>query len=253
MISYAHLGEALGPARGSGLDDLNGALQPFGKAVEIARAMVRQDPADRTARSDLANALYHAGDAMLVQPARARAALAALQESEREFSDLLKEDHDNERWRYTQMFVQRKIALALEALGRNAEAVRKLVEDEAMAQTFAGTMNAEGAQAAGALAALEVARIKTRAHDPSAGSLADAAARALTRVPIQLVTSYWGVATTYADMGNVFLELGRKIQAAVWLAKSAAECRGVKAPGRLEEERAANLAAVEKGLARAQQ
>lgn len=250
MIGYGHMGDSLGPPS-VGLDDLERASQAYAKAVEIARGMLRQDPADRTARSDLANAEYRAGDALRHQPARMNEALAFLQESERGFSDLLKEDPSNERWRYMLLFARRKTAEALEALGRSAEAAPKLVANEALAQSFKGSSNARGAEVEYVVDTTDLARVKAGEGAVTAAlALAGRAAEEIPKVLPSPTASPWGEATLYSELGGVYLQVGEKDKAALWLRKSLGVWRSMKVPGELERKRSAEAAAVEARLAR---
>ncbi|HXS94044.1 MAG TPA: serine/threonine-protein kinase [Candidatus Limnocylindrales bacterium] len=249
MISYGHVGDGLGPARNQGLDDLEGASQAYGKAVAIAREMVRQDAADRTARSDLANAEYRAGDVLLVSPGHASEALAILEESERGFSALLKDDPGNERCRFMMLFAQRKQGEALEALGRDAEATRVLVSNRVLAQSFAGTKDAPAARAGAVLAGVRLARIKARAGDGSALTLVNRVADEIRSRNLEIAFTPWAEPTVYADLGRVYQQLGAREQASIWLEKSLACWRALKLPAVLEAKRAAEVKAVEASLA----
>lgn len=252
MMSYGHLADTLGVPRGGGLGDLTGADDALSKAVGIARELMRQDPADRTARNDLANALFRSGDVLLAQPPRAADALRRFEESEQLFSGLIKEDPANERGRINLMYVQRKIGESLELVGRNAEAARKLEAVRILVSTFAGTRDEMNARAASALASVDLARIRAAAGDPSAVGLARSVALEIPKIPLGSTGLPWGEATLYADLGRVFLQLARRDDAIYWLQKSAAAWREMKVPGPLEMQREANLASAEASLFQAQ-
>jgi len=252
MLAYAHVGDTLGPAKGGGLGDIDAAAQAYDRVVEIAQQMVKQDPADRTARSDLANAQARAGDVLITQPAHARDALALLQASERGFADILKEDPGNERDRFVLLFAQRRSGEALETLGRDAEAARKLVAARTLARTFEGTRDQAGGRVAFALATIALARIKAHAGDPTALSLANAAAEAVSSVSLRASGTPWSEAAAYASMGHLFLQLGQKDKATFWLRKSLADWSTLKVPAPIESQRLAELNAVAATLAKAQ-
>jgi hypothetical protein len=250
MISYGHLSDALGPPRNIGLGDLEGASQALAKATEIARWLIEQDPSDRTARNDLANVQSRAGDVLLLQPARIREALQRLEESETLLEGLVREDPANERARSLLLYVQRRDAEALELLGRDAEAARKLAAVRKLAGTFGGTRDADNARAGYTLAGIDLARIEARSGDAGALALANRTAAEISTLPLRKTGVAWGEATVYADMGRVYGQLGEKKSAEYWLQKSAAVWREMKIPAALDTQRAAQLAAVEKLLKR---
>jgi len=251
MMSYGHVADAVGIPRSGGLGDLDAATRALAKAMAIARRLRGQDPADRTARNDLANVLMRAGDVMLAQPHLAADGVRLLAESEQTFTGLIKEDPANQRVLLSLLYVQRKLAEGLELSGRDADASRKLVAERSLAASLFGTRNEISARAASAVAGIDLARIKARAHDPSALALANSVARQLPSLPLRITGIAWGEAMVYGDLGNVFLQLGQRASAAYWLQKSTAVWREIKVPDALESQRAANLASAQASLGQA--
>jgi hypothetical protein len=90
-----------------------------------------------------------------------------------------------------------------------------------------------------------LARIKVRAGDPTTAALVDGAAAEANGGAMPTAIGAWSRAETYAELGRLFLQLGRKGDAAQWLSKSIATLRELKAPAELEAQRAMRLASAE--------
>ncbi len=250
MMSYGHIADTLGPTRYTGgIGELDGAWEAIGKAIRIAEAMVAEDSSDRTARQDLATAMYRSGDILLSQ-GRAGAALAEFEKSEALLAGLLSQDSDNENCRYLLFYVRRRIAEALETMGRDAEAARNLAVVRAMSPSFAHTKDAANANTMDTLATIDLARIKARAGDPTAPSLAQSAAEQAGAAPRPANSLPWNAALNDAELGRLFAQLGNRELASAWLAKAAAIFRQMKVTGALEPQRAAQLAGIEHDLAK---
>ncbi len=247
MMSYGHLGDALGLPRSRGLGDLEGAADAFRNAAGIAAWLGRSDPADRKARSDLANADFRLGSVLLPQKGRAPEALSVFEQAESILSDLRRQDPANTNYRYNYLYAMRKKGEALEALGHTAEASRNLTAVISMSGTLrGGHLEQEGKNGARA-ATVELAKIKASAGDPGAVELADRALAGLAgSAPGE---DAWAWAVMYADLGGVYRRTGRREAAASCLEKSAKLWREMKLPAALENERQKELAVVQKQAA----
>jgi eukaryotic-like serine/threonine-protein kinase len=93
MFSYSHIGDLLASPSFSTSADAGGALEAYGRMMQIARRIHDADPADRRARSDYAIALYRMASA---QPASALTSrVEMLLKAVQLHSELARESPDN--------------------------------------------------------------------------------------------------------------------------------------------------------------
>jgi tetratricopeptide (TPR) repeat protein len=244
MVGYGHLGDALGPARTGGLGDIPAAASALRKAVEIAKWLGASDPADRTARFDLANAQYRLGAALLEQGDHAADAYRELKDAQDLLAALEKQDPPNLRYRFATLYVTRKVGEALAALGRDAEATSCYVADRALALTFHGTHNENEARNGSITTGVELAKLKAKSGDRSALVLADEAVDYLAKAPNSAQVA-WARAMLWSDLAGIYRKFGQTDRVAQCREKSARLWRGMKLPAVLEPQRAKGLAAVE--------
>jgi serine/threonine protein kinase len=125
MIAYGHVGDHLGSPFITAEGDPKGAKVYFDKCVAIARGIVRDDPQDRTARYDLANALLRQG-AVEVAEGEPADSLAALRESARILESLGEEDASAMRYQRPLTLVHQCTGVRLRKMGRLDEALVEL-------------------------------------------------------------------------------------------------------------------------------
>jgi tetratricopeptide (TPR) repeat protein len=248
MVGYGHLSDALGPPRSNGLGDLDGAADALRKAADIARWLCRSDPADRKARFDLASAQSRLGVVLLAQSGRLGDALAALEESEKIFADVQKQDPANGRYRFAAIYAVRKTGEAMAAARRWGEATRRLMVSMTMAETFFGTRYEEEARNNNLAATVALARVKAETGDASAIAFADRAAGWLVTLKSR-PDILWARAQMYAEVAGVYRRLGERTKTASCLEHSAQMWKDLKLPAALESQRQKELAAVNATLA----
>ncbi|HTR38643.1 MAG TPA: tetratricopeptide repeat protein [Bryobacteraceae bacterium] len=250
LITYGHLGDALGPPEANGLGRLDESVQAFEKAAALAESISQRDPADRKSLFDLVAAHMRTADSLLVEPDGAREALPHLTKAELILSRLVKEDPSNQRYRYYALALDNAMGKALAALGRNAPAVRRLERVRSAAHTFRGGPNEALAQSAWIFASLRLGDMKAKSGDPVALSMADEIAAALSQASPGVITNRWNQASLYGRLGTLYTRIGQVKAATVWLEKSAEVWREMTVPAVLEAERRKALAAVEQELNR---
>ena len=244
LIGYGHIGDMLGLPRSGGLGDLPRAEAALRKAAEIAAWLRQSDPADRTARYDLANAKYRLGTILLARDGGAEAALREFDEARELLAGLMKGDAANLRYLFVDLYVARKQGEALEALGRDAEAARRFQEVRSGALRFRGAHQEKEIRNGVIAVMAELAKIKARAGDRAAIALADEVAAYIANEPLSPGTA-WGRATIAAEMAAVYRKFGLQRQATENLEWSAKTWREMKVPKALEAQRVKELAAVE--------
>jgi tetratricopeptide (TPR) repeat protein len=126
LITYGHLGDALGPAASDGLGQLPESVEAFEKAAEIAAWISQHDPADRKSRFHVAVAQMRAALSLLDEPNGATDALRALTKAELLLARLAEEDPANERYRLYSLDLDCDIGRAFMALGRDRDAIGRL-------------------------------------------------------------------------------------------------------------------------------
>jgi len=248
LITYGHLGDALGPASANGMGQLPQSIQAFEKAAEIADWISRHDPQDRKALFDLVAARMRTAAALLEEPDQAREALAHLTAAEPVLSRLLKEDPSNQRYRMYAFMLDCHMGKALMALGRDTEAARRLERARSTVLSFRGGPNEANARSWAIGASLRLIELKLKAGDSSALSLANSVAEDLSKAGLKALGSPWGQASLYAQMGSLYLRLHQAKPASRWLEQSAAVWRKMTVPTTLEDQRRRALAAVEHDL-----
>jgi serine/threonine protein kinase len=251
LITYGHLGDALGPPEANGLGQLGESVTAFEKATEIASWISERDPADRKAWFDLVAAEMRTAASLLEEPQGAGEALRFLMKAEVPLTRLLNEDPSNQRFRMYALILDCHQGKALMLLGRYAEATRRLEKARSHAVNFRGGPNEKNAWSWGIGAALRLAQIKAETGD-RAGSvaLADEVASGLTKVAPQALGNAWSGALFYMRLGSLYLKIGQGRSASLWLEKAAVTWRGMTVPAALEEQRKRALAATERDLHR---
>jgi eukaryotic-like serine/threonine-protein kinase len=247
LLLYGHLGDALGPARISGLGRLPESVESFEKAAALAEQMSTRDPSDKTAAFDVAVAHMRTASSLLSEPGGAVRALPHLVREEVILIRLVKEDPKNQRYGLYALVLDCNMGKALAALGRAEEAKVRLRRARTEYREFAGGPNEKNARSWGAGATLALAEIDAgEANKASALALADDAAARFSRGA--LLGTAWNHAYFYRRLGLLYLRLGRKESAISWLRKSADIWRTMSVPGALEQRRRTELAAVERDL-----
>ena len=250
LITYGHLGDTLGPLEANGLGQLPESVEAFEKAAGIAGWILQHDPQDRMASFDLVAADLRTAASLLEEPDGAAKALACLTREEPRLAALIKEDPSSQRYRFYALVLDCHMGKALAALHRDGEAVRRLERARAAVKGFEGGPNAVNAQSWGVGTSLRLARLRAKAGDPAALSLANEIAAALTHGAPGMFANRWSQASLYGKLGSLYLQLEQIEPATLWLEKSAGIWRQMTVPAALEEQRRKALAAVERDLDR---
>ena len=247
LLTYGHLGDALGPPETNGLGQLPESVQAFEKAASIAAWISQRDPADRKAWFDLIAAQMRAAASLLEEPAGAAEALDLLAHAEVLLTRLIHEDPSNQRYRMYAITLEGHKGKALVALGRDAEAVRWLERTRSDARNLRSGPDERNARSWGLAATLRLAQIKARTGSASAAlSLANETVASLANGG--LFGSTWSRALFYGRLGALYLQIGQVKLGREWLEKSAVIWRGMTVPAPLEAQRRKALTAVEQAL-----
>ncbi len=247
LLTYGHLGDALGLPESNGLGLLPEAVKQYEKAAEIAGWIVQRDPSDRVARFDLAVAHSRTASCLLEEPNGAAEALSHLSRAESIFSILLKEDPSNQRPRLQAFFVNSYAAKGLIALGRDAEAERRLERVRSAARDFDGGPNEKSARAWSFLAALRLGGIKAR-RGQTAAAFALANETAAGFLNGGSPSTGWSCAVFYRQLGLLYSQVGHGTSAIDWLERSAQAWRKMNVPTALKTRRDKALAEVQHDL-----
>jgi tetratricopeptide (TPR) repeat protein len=125
MIAYGHIGDQLSVPVFANPGDAIEAKGYFDKCVAIARGIVKDDPQDRTARYDLANALLRQGATYVPGSDRA-GSLAPLREAAEILESLGRENSSAIRYQRPLMLVHQYVGECLRDMGRLDEALVEL-------------------------------------------------------------------------------------------------------------------------------
>ena len=213
------------------------------RAGATAEWLIRNDAADRSARFDLASVKLRIGLLTLRdlgQPARA---MGVLEEGQAIISSLEKQDPDNRLYRYNFLVFDYGLGQAFAELGRDREAAHHLERARQVAAFLSDGSYAAAAQAASTQATLVLAKLKARSGDSEAPALADRVAADITG-SARMFAVRWNEASASADLGRVYLLLGRRDAAALWLTRSAQIWSDLKIPAAMEARRNKALAIV---------
>ena len=249
LITYGHLGDALGPPEANGLGQLPESVRAFEKAASIAAWISQRDPADRKSWFDLAAAQMRTAASLLEEPNGAVEALGLLTKEELLLTRLANEDPSNQRYRMYALMLDCHMGKALMALGRNREAARRLERARSEVRNLRGGPNERNARSWAVGATLRLAQIKAKTGD-AAGSLAlaDELAAGFSKAGQGVLGNSWTAALFYARLGSLYLQIGQTKAGKFWLEKSAGIWRGMTVPAPLEAQRRKALAAVEHDL-----
>jgi serine/threonine protein kinase len=249
LITYGHLGDALGPLTANGLGQLPESVEAFKKAGAIAAWISERDPADRKSWFDLALAQMRTAASLLEEPGGAAEALRLLTKEGSILSRLMKDDPSNRRYGMYAFILDCHMGKALMALGRDAEASQRLERARSEAKSFRGGLNASQALSWELAATYRLACIKAKAGDTAASlSLADEVAAGYSTARPGEFGNSWSDASSYGRLGSLYLRIGQGKSATAWLEKSARIWRGMTVPAALEPQRRKELAAVEHDL-----
>lgn len=249
LITYGHLGDTLGPLTASGLGQLPESVEAFKNAGAIAAWISERDPADRKSRFDLAAAEMRTAASLLEEPHGAAEALGLLTKDESILEQLAKEDPSNQRYSMYAFIVDCHMGKALMALGRDAEASRRLERARGEATRLRGGSNASNTLSWELGATYRLASIKAKAGDRAASlSLADEVAAGYSKAHPGELGNSWSLAMGYGRLGSLYLQIGQRERARLWLEKSTGMWRGMTVPAALEAQRREELAAVEHAL-----
>jgi tetratricopeptide (TPR) repeat protein len=247
LITYGHLGDALGPPDTNGLGQLPESVKAFEKAASIAAWISQHDPSDRKAWFDLIAAQMRAAASLLEEPAGAAEALDLLAHAEVLLTRLIHEDPLNQRYRLYALTLEGHRGKALMALRRDAEAVRWLERTRSDATGLRGGPVERNARSWGLAATLRLAQISARRGSASTAlSLANETAAGV--VNGGLFGSAWSRALFYRHLGTLYSQIRQPKPAREWLEKSAAIWRAMTVPAPLEAQRRKALTAVEQDL-----
>lgn len=249
LLTYGHLGDTLGPPTANGLSQLPESVEAFKKAGAIAAWISERDPADRKSWFDLAAARMRTSASLLEEPNGASEALGLLIKEELLLARLTKEDPSNQRYRLYALMLDCLMGKALIALGRTAEAARRLERTRSEVRNLRGGPNERNAWSWGLGALLRLAEIKSKTGD-AAGSLAlaDEIAAGFSKARPGELGNSWSDGLYYRRLGALYLQIGQMKPATFWLEKSAAIWRGMTVPAPLEAQRRQELAVVEHDL-----
>lgn len=236
MMSYSRLADVLGSRMGENLGDFRRAEQALKSSADVAVWLTRRDSADRSAWFDLAGIKLRSGLLLLRdlhQPARA---LTLLGEAAEILTDLQKQDPGNAIYPYNLLVVDYGAGEALADLGRTGEAASRLERAAQAAAALSDGYYGAGARAAGTQAALVLAGLKARTHDPGALALADNVAAAISG-SARMFAVRWNEASACASLGRVYLLLNRRKPAISWLSRSADIFTAMKTAPAMEPRR----------------
>jgi tetratricopeptide (TPR) repeat protein len=243
LFCYTGLGDVLGVRLG----DLAGAAVFFGKALEIAEGLRRDDPTDRRAAFDVCRAQRRLGSLLFEDSRQAAQALPRLEQARRGVTQLVAEDPRNFDYRLESMFLDRKMGEVLASLGRSQDAIRH-VEAARAAVEEARHGSYAGARSQWVQVNVQLATLYARAGDGRAVALADSAASEMGRAPAVVLPPRID-AGVYSDLGRVYLRFERLPDAALWLEKGRQRWRDLKVPKAFEARRKSDIARIETDLA----
>jgi eukaryotic-like serine/threonine-protein kinase len=251
LIAYGHLGDTLGPASANGLGQLPESVEAFKKAGAIAAWISERDPADRKAWFDLAVARMRTAASLLEEPGGAAEALNLLNDAGSLLARLIKEDPSNQRYRMYALILDCHMGKALMALGRGAEASRRLEGARSEARSLGGGAAATTVLSWSLAATYRLASIKAEAGDRAGSlSLADEVAAGYSKARSGELGNSWSLASGYGRLGSLYQRIGQPQRAGFWLEKSAGLWQEMTVPSALEAQRRIELAAVEHDLDR---
>ncbi len=246
LLTYGHLGDALGLPETTGLGRLPESVEAFEKAAEIAGWIAQHDPADRSAAFDVVAANMRTAAVLLEEPDQVARALSHLTTVEPVLTRLIAADPSNQRNRLYALMLDGHMGKALLALGRYTQATHRLERARSGAKDFRGGPNEATARSWAMAATLRLAQMKERAGDLAASlSLANEAAAYSNE---KLFGNSWNRALFFERLGSLYAQIRQPETARQWLEKSAALWRSMTVPEALEGARQKALAAVEHDL-----
>ncbi len=231
MIAYGTLGGLMGEPRSS--------AEQFEKAVEIARWLLRQDPADRKARADFAQATLRLG-ASHVEGAEAARGVAVLLEAHGIVSKLSIDDSANTNHQYLLGYIDELIATGLELQGRRDAALRQAEAALNRLAKLESTPDAVNARRSSLRAKLIVARLASHADPARASRLA-----AEVSAEAGKGLNAFNQALIWSSLGKLYLQLGQREAAARWLEQGAQAWRSINLAQVAEPRRQRELRAIE--------
>ncbi len=247
LLSYGHLGDALGLPETGGLGRLPESIEAFEKAAEIAGWIAQHDPSDRSAAFDLVAANMRTAAVLLEKPDQATLALSHLATVEPILTRLLAADPSNQRNRLYALMLDVHTGKALLTLGRYTEAAQRLERARSETKDFRGGPNEANARTWGLGATFRLAQSKARTGDLAASlSLADETAAGYSSGG--LFANSWNRALFFGRLGSLYAKIRQPEAARLWLGKSASLWLSMTVPEALERERQKALAAVEHDL-----
>jgi len=248
LLTFGHLGDALGLPENRGLGRLPESVEAFEKAAEIAGWIAQQDPSDRSAAFDVVAANMRTAAVLLEEPGEAAWALSHLTTVEPILVRLCSADPSNQRNHLYLLILDAHMGKALLTLGRYKEAAQRLERARSAAGDFRGGPNEANARSWGLGATFRLAQLKAKTGDPAASlSLANETAAGYTSGG--LFANSWNRALFYGRLGSLYAQNRQPEAARLWLEKSASLWRSMTVPEALEGERAKALAGVERDLA----
>jgi len=244
LIAYGHLGDALGPPEGNALGQLTDSVDAYRKAAEIAEWISQRDPADHKSWFDIVAARMRIAAAQLEEPDGASQALESLTKSESLLGKLIHDDPANQRFHFYAFMLDCQMGKALMALGRDAEAIRRLERARLEVKSFYGGPNENNGREWALAATVRLGLLKAKTDTPAAAELAGEAVAMMEILPARRLPIDWAQASEEARLGRLYLKAGHAKEGALWLGKSAELWRRMKVPGALESQRQKALAAV---------
>ena len=256
VIAYGNLGDVLGFRTGQNLGDPVGAAAAYEKAVRIAEAATRSDPADQRATFDLSSAKLRLGAALSDVPGQEARGLRVLEEAEQLNTTLAVQDAGSARYGYNALVIGLRLGGVLTRLDRAAEAARRYETVRADATRFLNGPNGANARVQLVLASARLATLRAMADDARAVPLADFVATELEKKPIGLpvvdAEAYGAAGRSYlrGAMRGTAGERDRLARAAmVALTKSAEQWRRAQLSKALDAHRTSELAAIDADIA----
>jgi tetratricopeptide (TPR) repeat protein len=256
MISYGNLGDVLGFRIGENLGDRAGAEDAFAHAETMAEWARQKDARDRRAESDLVNAKLRRGSVIADDVTRTEEGLRVLGDADALVKDLRAAQPNQYVYAILEALIQRRVAAGLTAVGRADEAARRL---ESARATLTGVMDTPARSNARSLyvtVTVRLAALRADSRSREAATLAEQASVQLTKGSMG---STFLDATTFEDLGRVYLEIARRSspverrarlqEASQALEKSESLWRGLKAASAVEVTRVKALHDVETLLA----
>jgi tetratricopeptide (TPR) repeat protein len=256
IIAYGNLGDVLGFRTGQNLGDPAGAAAAYEKAVRLAEAATRSDPADQRAIFDLASAKLRLGAALSDVPGQEARGLRVLEEADALNTTLAAQDAGSARYGYNALVIGLRLGTVLTRLGRATEAARRYETVRADATRFLNGPNGANARVQLVLASARLATLRAVEDDARAVPLADYVATELAKKPSGLPVVD---AEAYAAAGRSYLrcamrdtasERDRLARAAIAaLTKSAEQWRRAELSKALDAHRTSELAAIDADIA----